>query len=132
MSGDVMVAVVAAIWPLPSVAVAVTLQEPGAKGAVYRPVLAPMLPQEAAQVAATFEVNCCVAPSLKVGVSGAIVNVGAGPTVSTALAVYAVPLAAVAPILQTLPWATDAVNKPLAVMLPQEAVQSTGRFAVNC
>ena len=73
-TGEVMVAVVAAILPLPSAAVAVMVQEPGAKGAVYRPVFPSMLPQVVAQVAKMSDVNCCVAPSLKVGLRGEIVS----------------------------------------------------------
>jgi hypothetical protein len=91
-----------------------------------------MLPQEATHVAATLAVNCCCAPSASVGLVGEMVKAGAGPTVSTAFAVYAVPVAAVAVILQTLPWAGEAVKRPLAVMLPQEAAQVTFELAVNC
>jgi hypothetical protein len=132
VNGDRTVAVVEALWPLPSVAVAVMVQEPGASGAVYIPELALMAPQDEAQVAATLDVNCCWDPSVIVGLNGAIVSVGAAPTVSTTLAVYAVPVEAVAVILQALPCVADAVNNPLAVMLPQDAAQITEEFAVNC
>jgi len=43
-----------------------------------------------------------------------------------------VPDAAVAVILQALPWAADAVNRPEVVMAPQEADHLTAEFAVNC
>jgi hypothetical protein len=108
------------------------VHDPGAIGAVNKPALASMLPQEVTQVAATFDVNCLLAPSLKVGDKGEIVKVGGGPTVSFALAVYAGPLVATTLMLQMLPWVADAVNKPDALMLPQEAVHVAGMFAVNC
>jgi hypothetical protein len=86
VNGEVTVAVVDAVWPLPSVAVAVMVQEPGAIGAVKRPALL-MLPQLAAHVAAALAVNCWVAPSLSVGFKGEMVSVVAAATVSTAVAV---------------------------------------------
>lgn len=65
-SGEVMVAVVDALLPLPSVAVAVIVQELGVSGAVNDPVLE-MVPQLAAQVAAALAVNKRVAPSCMPG-----------------------------------------------------------------
>ena len=56
-SGDEMNALVNAIWPLPSVAWAVMVQEVGARGAVKRPEV-DMVPQEEAYVAALLVVNC--------------------------------------------------------------------------
>jgi hypothetical protein len=85
VSGSVTVAVVDAVWPLPSVAVAVMVQEPGAIGAVKRPALL-MLPQLAAHVAPALAVNCWVEPSLSVGFKGEMVSVVAAATVSTAVA----------------------------------------------
>lgn len=108
------------------------VQEPGASGAAYRPELAPMVPQDEVQVAATLDVNCCWAPSVMVGFNGAMVSVDAAPTVSNALAVYAVPVEALAVILQALPCVADAVNRPFAEMLPHDAAHVTGEFAVNC
>ena len=108
------------------------VQDSGARGAVYIPELAPMVPQDEVQVAAIFDVNCCWAPSLIVGLNGAMVSVGAAPTVSTTFAVYAVPVEAVAVILQALPCAAEAVNSPLESMLPQDAAHVTGELAVNC
>ena len=132
VKGDCTVATLVALRPLLSLAVAVMVQEPGTSGAVYRPEVAPMVPQDEVQVAATFDVNCCWAPSVIVGFDGAIVSVDAAPTVSNALAVYAVPVEAVAVILQALPCVADAVNKPFAAMLPHEAAHMTGELAVNC
>ena len=91
-----------------------------------------MPPQEVAQEAAAVAVNCCAAFSCTVGLIGEMLNPDVETIVSTALVVYAVPVAAVATILQLLPAAADAVNNPLALMLPQDAVQFTDRFAVNC
>jgi hypothetical protein len=114
------------------VAVAVTVHDPGPRGAVYIPELALMVPQEAVQVAATLAVNCCWAASVMVGLRGEMVSVGAAPTVSSAFAVYGVPEEAVAVILQALPCVADAVNSPVALMLPHDAAHVTGEFAVNC
>jgi 3-oxoacyl-[acyl-carrier-protein] synthase III len=46
-----------------------------------------MVPQLAVQLAATLEVNCCVAFSATLGCSGAIVNGPEAPIVSDATAV---------------------------------------------
>ncbi len=69
-----MVATVDVTWPLPSVAVAVMVHEAGLEDVWYRPVVAPMVPQEAVQVAATLAVNCCCVPTGKVGLSGDMVS----------------------------------------------------------
>jgi len=55
--GEVTVAVVLAVSPLPSVAVAVILQAPSESGAVKTPELV-MEPHDADQVAAAPESNC--------------------------------------------------------------------------
>ena len=110
----------------------VTVHDPGARGAVYIPEFASMVPQDEVQVAATLAVNCCWAASVMVGLRGEMVSVGAAPTVSSAAAVYGVPVEAVAVILQVLPCVADAVNNPVALMLPHDAAQVTGEFAVNC
>jgi len=73
--GDVTVAVVDALDPLPLVAVAVITHEPGERGAVNRPA-DEIVPQEAVNVEAVLAVNCCVPPSLTVGFRGLIVTVG--------------------------------------------------------
>jgi len=73
--------------PLPSVAVAVTVHEPVLAGVWYRPVVAPIVPQDAVHVAGTLDVNCCCVPAGRVGLSGVMVITAAAPTVSTALAV---------------------------------------------
>jgi len=108
------------------------VQDPGARGAVYIPELVLIVPQDEVQVAVTLAVNCCWAASVMVGLNGAIVSVGAAPTVSTTLDVYAVPLDAVAVILQALPCVVGAVNSPVPEMLPHEAAQVTAVLAVNC
>jgi hypothetical protein len=80
-NGEVMVAVVDAVWPLPSVAVAVIVQEPGASGAVNDPVLE-MVPQLAFHVAAPLAVNDRIDPSCMPGFSGLMVKVEEGMMVS--------------------------------------------------
>jgi hypothetical protein len=67
--------------------VAVTVQAPAVRGAVYKPVVEPMEPQDAAQVALTLDVNCCVELSLRVALAGLIFSAGAAAMVSTTLAV---------------------------------------------
>ena len=130
-SGDVTVTVVNAVLVLSEVSVAVTVHGPAANGAVYNPVLS-IVPHDAVNVADWLVVNCWVAFSLSVGLSGDSVNAGAAPIVSAAVAVYAVPLAAVAVMVHTLPCVAEAVNKPFASMLPHEAAQVTEALAVNC
>lgn len=73
--------------PLPSVAVAVTVHEAGLAGVLYRPVVAPMVPHEALQVAAALAVNCWLVPAAIVGLSGVMVSAAAAPIVSVTLAV---------------------------------------------
>ena len=73
-SAAVTVTTVEVTWPLPSVAVAVTVHEPVAEGAVYRPVVAPIEPHEAAQVAPVLAVNCWLVPAGSVGLSGVMVS----------------------------------------------------------
>jgi len=119
-------------WPLPSVADAVIAQEPVVAGVLYKPVVAPIDPQVAVQVAVTLEVNCCCVPAGNVGLSGEMVSADAAPMVSTAVAVYAVPLDAMALMVQALPGVADAVNRPAVLMLPQVADQLTAVFAENC
>jgi hypothetical protein len=87
-------------------------------------------PQLAAHVALALAVNCCVAASLSAAELGQTVN---GATmVSLAIAVYAVPLAAVAWIEQTAPGVPDAVNIPELKIAPHEADHVAGALAVNC
>lgn len=130
--GEVTVMVVDAVFVVSEASVAVTVQESAAKGAVYRPLFWSMLPQVAAKVAGRLVVNCCVAFSLKLGLSGDRVNAGGAPMTSCAVAVYAVPLAAVAVMVQVLPCDADAVNIPFALMTPHEAFHVTDALAVNC
>jgi hypothetical protein len=73
-AGSVIVAVVEAVWPLPSVAVAVMVQEPVVAGAVNRPVLPPIDPHEAFHVAAAVAENWSVAFSATDGFTGAMEN----------------------------------------------------------
>src|SRR3954453_1288595 len=108
------------------------VHDPGARGAVYIPELVLMVRHDEVQVAPTLAVNCCWAPSVMVGLNGAMVSPAAAPTVSTALAVYGVPVDAVAVILQELPCGVGAVNNPTAEMLPHDAAHVTGEFAWNC
>ena len=61
-----------------------------------------------------------------------MVKATGAPTVSAAVAVYAVPLAAVAVMVQVLPCDADAVNIPFASMTPHEAFHVTDALAVNC
>lgn len=68
------VATVDVTWPLPSVAVAVMEHEAGLDGVWYRPVVAPMVPQDAVHVDATLDVNCCCVPAGKVGLRGVMVR----------------------------------------------------------
>ena len=132
LMGELIVAVVDAEAPPPEVGLALTVQAPAVSGAVYAPVLATMLPQLAVHVATTLAVNVCAAPSLTVGADGVISTAGAAPMVSTTLAVYALPDDAVAVIVQAVPGADVAVNRPPAVMLPQDAAHLTVELAVNC
>ena len=81
LSGLVMVAIVASVWPVPSVAVAVMVQAPARVGAVNRPAPV-MLPQLAVHVTASVAANCWVAPSLTVGFSGEIDHASGARTVS--------------------------------------------------
>jgi len=126
------VTTVAVTCPLPSVAVAVTVHEPVLAGVWNKPVVAPIVPQDAVHVACTLDVNCCCVPAGNVGLSGVMVSAAAAPTVSTALAVYATPLDAVAVMAHALPGVADAVNSPVALMLPHEADHFTCWFAENC
>lgn len=85
-----------------------------------------MEPHEAVNVAETLVVNCWVALSVMVGVSGDKVNCSGAPTVSLAVALSTGPLVAVAVIVHTEPDGDDAVNNPAEEMLPQLADQLTG------
>ena len=118
-------------WPLPSVAEAVMVHEPAAAGVLYSPVVEPMVPHEAVQVAGTLEVNCWWVPAGSVGLSGEMVSVAAAPMLSKAVAVYAAPLDAVALMVHLLPGVAEAVNTPAEVMLPHVADQFTVALAVN-
>ena len=71
--GECTVTAVVADLPVPSVALAVTVHEPGDRGAVNTPA-EEMDPQEAVYAAALLALNCCVAPSVTVGPWGEIVN----------------------------------------------------------
>ena len=77
-----MVAVVERVRELPSFAVAVMVQDVGARGAVKSPATGSMLPQVVAQPALMLDVNCLVAPAVTLGLSGEIVNVARAATVS--------------------------------------------------
>ena len=79
-----MVAVVEAVWPVPSVAVAITVQEREHDGVESQVVHPPFEidPQEAAKVALLVAVNCWVEPVTRLGLSGEIVNGTGGPTLS--------------------------------------------------
>jgi hypothetical protein len=77
--GDVTVATVEASVPLLDLAVMV--QDVAIKGAVKSPV-AEMVPQEVAKVALLLAVNCCVPPSLTVGLCGEITNADGTETMS--------------------------------------------------
>lgn len=92
----------------------------------------PIVPQEAIHVAFTLEVNCCVAFSSRLGLSGEIVKAVGAPTVSMALAVYAVPPVPVAVTVHALPCVAEAVKRPAALMVPHDADHATDMFAVNC
>jgi hypothetical protein len=86
--GEVMVAVVEAVFPLPSLAAAAITQEPAVSGAVNDPEVGLMTPQDALQVTGAVAENCCTAPSLSWGLLGETVSVGgAPPMVSIAVAV---------------------------------------------
>ena len=78
-SGDVTIATVDAKLPVEDVAV--TVQDAVTKGAVNKPA-GVIVPQEAAKVALLLAVNCCVIPSLTVGLSGEMANEEAAETLS--------------------------------------------------
>ncbi len=124
--GEVTVTLVEAVLPLPSVDVAVTWHVPGTSGAVNSPPLEVMEPHRAVNVAETLVVNCWVAFSVTVGVSGDKVNCSGAPMVSLAVALSTGPLVAVAVMVHTVPDGDDAVNRPAEEMLPQLADQLTG------
>jgi len=115
----------------PAVGVAVTVQDSAASGAVYNPAVVTD-PQPADHVALALAVNCCEAASLTVAELGEMIKAFIGAIVSRAVAVYAVPLAAVAWIEQTAPGVPDAVNNPALDIDPHDANQVTGALAVNC
>lgn len=76
-----------------------------------------------------------MAPSFTAAVEGETVSVPplfGGAMTSSPKKWYLVPLAAVASILQVVPTAADAVNRPLALIDPQVAVHVTGTEGVNC
>jgi hypothetical protein len=123
--GEVTVTFVDDVEPLPSVAFAVTWHVPAIRGAVNNPVES-IDPHDAVNVAATLVVNCWVAFSVTVGVSGDNVNCAGAPIVSFAVALFAGPLVALPVIVHTDPAAADAVNTPAEVMLPQLALHTTG------
>jgi hypothetical protein len=74
----VTVTVVEAVVP-PVVAVAVTWQDWAVAGAVYNPVLLPIVPQVAVQVAPALAVNCTVPLTVTVGFVGEMVSVVVPP-----------------------------------------------------
>jgi hypothetical protein len=57
VNDEVTVTTVDVTRPLPSVAVAVTVHDPGVAGSVYKPVAEPIEPQVAVQVAGMLDVN---------------------------------------------------------------------------
>jgi len=68
-----------------------------------------MEPQFAVQFALTFAVNCWFDASLNVALNGLMVKAGPDAIASTRLAMYAVPVAAVAVIVHMLPGLAKAV-----------------------
>jgi hypothetical protein len=90
--GEVTVAVPLAVRLLPSVAVAVTVQDPAVNGAVKRPVPSTE-PQLAPHVAPRLAENCCVPPSLTLAVVGETVK--PEDTVTVVEAVWPLPSVAV-------------------------------------
>jgi hypothetical protein len=122
------VAVAVAVKPVPSVAVAVTLQEFAELGAVNTPELV-IDPHEADQVTGWLAVNVCVFKACRLTVEG--VTVTDGFMVTVVLAVRALPSVAVATTVQE-PCADRALYAPLLVMDPQVAVHDAATFDVNC
>ena len=55
-------------------AVAVIVHDVGLAGVLYSPVVEPMVPHDAAQVAGTLDVNCCWVPAGHVGLRGEMVS----------------------------------------------------------
>ena len=72
--GELMLAVVVPLAPLPLLAVAVITHDPGVRGAVKSPADV-IVPHETVKVEAVLAVNCCVAPSLTTGFCGLTVTV---------------------------------------------------------
>ena len=91
-----------------------------------------MVPQDAVKVAGSLAVNCWVAFSATLTWVGETVMGTAAATVSFAVLVYAGLPVAIAVMVQIVPWSTDALKRPVVLMLPQEAVQTTDMLAVNC
>jgi hypothetical protein len=108
--GDETIAFVDAVRPLPSLAFAVTVHDAGARGAVNNPTDV-IVPQDAVYVAPTFVVNCCVTPSITVGLTGLIANVEEFEAVITSYpyTVYFGEVVAIPSIVQLAP------TVPLAV-----------------
>jgi len=92
------------------------------------------VPHVAAKIAAALAVNCCVVPTVRLGLTGEIENVlvDGGPILSYPYTVYFGPELAVPWTVQYLPAGALAVKRPPAVMEPQAAVHVTGALAVNC
>jgi hypothetical protein len=117
-----------AVAVVPPLLVAVMVQVPVVDGAVKKPDVAPIDPQEVAQVAAADAVNCSVEFTLKETVAGVTVK-PAEVTVTWAVAL--VPLPFVAVTVQE-PVVAGAVYSPDVLIEPQEAAHVAAADAVNC
>src|SRR5689334_1549814 len=107
--------------------VAVTVYEPAACPAVYNPEEL-IVPPVAAQVTATFDVNCCVPPVSSVMFVGEIVTPVAGTeTVTLAVADLVVSCTLVAVTVKE-PAVAPAVKRPVEVTVPPVAAQVTAGF----
>jgi hypothetical protein len=126
VAAAVIVAVAVALVPL--LLVAVMVQVPVVDGAVKKPEVAPMVPQEVAQVADADAVNCTVAFTVKETLAGVMVK-PAEVTVTWAVAL--VPLPFVAVTVQE-PVVEGAVYSPDVLIEPQEAAHVAAADAVNC
>jgi hypothetical protein len=80
VSGEVTVTTAEAL-PVPETCFAVTVQDVLIKGEVNKPADV-IVPQEAAKVALLLAVNCCVPPSLTVGLCGEMANEDTAETLS--------------------------------------------------
>jgi hypothetical protein len=128
-SGVATVTVVDAKLPLADLAV--TVQGPGVRRAVYKPPVL-IVPHEAVYVGLPLVLNCTVAPSCTVGFRGEIANPVDPATLSLPYTVNFGETVAVPTMVQDVPTVAVAVKRPLAVIVPHFAVQATGAEVVNC